>query len=73
LKPVKLARAARYHRLHGRPDMADVMELVLTVAGRCRVCGIRLTDPVSIGRGVGPDCWAKLKAAERLTEPRGVE
>lgn len=28
--------------------------------GRCACCGRTLTDPVSIERGVGPDCYRKL-------------
>ena len=26
---------------------------------RCRRCHRRLTDPESIARGIGPECWAK--------------
>lgn len=29
-------------------------------AGRCGKCGKELTDPVSIERGIGPDCWESL-------------
>jgi hypothetical protein len=29
-------------------------------AGRCGKCGKELTDPVSIERGIGPDCWETL-------------
>lgn len=27
------------------------------VADRCCVCGRRMTDPESLARGVGPECW----------------
>jgi len=27
----------------------------------CRVCGRELTDPVSIRRGIGPECFRDLK------------
>jgi hypothetical protein len=27
--------------------------------GRCRICGRVLTDPVSIARGIGPECYSK--------------
>jgi hypothetical protein len=30
---------------------------------RCRECGRPLEDPVSVARGYGGDCWAKLNAA----------
>lgn len=28
--------------------------------GRCACCGRKLTDPTSIERGIGPDCYRKL-------------
>jgi DNA repair exonuclease SbcCD ATPase subunit len=34
-------------------------------AGRCLECGRELEDEASIERGVGPDCAAKLRRAER--------
>jgi len=46
--------------------------------GACMVCGRELTDPVSIDRGIGPDCYGsmtgsehqqKVKDFERLVEP----
>jgi hypothetical protein len=30
-------------------------------AGRCGKCGRTLTDPESIQRGIGPECWSTLK------------
>lgn len=27
----------------------------------CRNCGRKLSDPVSIKRGFGPECWRKVK------------
>ena len=29
-------------------------------AGRCAHCGRILTDPVSMHRGFGPDCWKRI-------------
>ncbi len=29
-------------------------------SGRCGLCGRKLTDPVSVARGIGPDCVEKL-------------
>ena len=28
--------------------------------GRCCVCGMKLTDPASISRGIGPECQKKI-------------
>lgn len=28
--------------------------------GKCGICGRPLTDPESVGRGIGPDCLGKL-------------
>jgi hypothetical protein len=28
--------------------------------GKCGVCNRPLTEPTSLDRGIGPDCWAKL-------------
>lgn len=28
--------------------------------GKCCRCGRTLTDPISIDRGVGPECWEKM-------------
>jgi hypothetical protein len=35
------------------------------VSGHCCVCGKTLTDPVSVERGIGPDCWGK-HAVQRM-------
>ena len=29
---------------------------------RCFICGRRLTDPVSIDYGIGPECWRDVLA-----------
>jgi len=54
--PAKVAMAAKYYRLHGRPDLADRLEAELLAAGRCRRCGRRLTDPTSLVVGLGSEC-----------------
>jgi hypothetical protein len=58
-QPKKLAeRAARLHEL-GRDDEADKIGRILNAVGHCRHCGRPLSDPTSIERGIGSDCWAK--------------
>jgi hypothetical protein len=54
--PTKVARRARYWRLRGRVGAAERIEEELADAGRCRRCGRLLTDPVSVERGIGPEC-----------------
>ena len=57
--PAKLAGQAAYWRAHGRGDVADRLEAQLVGDGRCRRCGRALTDPVSVERGVGPECLSR--------------
>jgi Family of unknown function (DUF6011) len=58
--PVKGARIARWYRANGRTELAEAIEQELAATGRCRICGRPLSDPVSVERGVGPDCAARL-------------
>jgi len=39
---------------------------------RCRICGRLLTNPKSVERGIGPVCWARLKAGQ-IKEPEEAE
>jgi hypothetical protein len=41
----------------GAPDAQ--MQLAARLWGHCCICGKGLTDPVSLERGIGPDCYAK--------------
>jgi hypothetical protein len=52
-------RAARVHELATR--WADGW--ALGPRAGCGICGRRLTDPVSIGRGIGSECWEELLQA----------
>jgi hypothetical protein len=58
-QPKKLAERAARLRDVGRPDDAAQVERILAAAGHCKHCGRPLSDPVSVERGVGPDCWQK--------------
>lgn len=70
MKPTKAARAAAYYRrraavetAHGRSastllDRAVNIEATLYAAHRCHDCGRELSDPVSVARGIGGDCFA---------------
>ena len=58
-KPAKVAAQAAWHRANGNPDRADLLERQLNAVRRCKRCGRTLSDPVSIERGIGSDCWEK--------------
>lgn len=40
--------------------LAEGIVAELVASTRCRICGRDLTDPVSISRGIGPDCLQKF-------------
>jgi hypothetical protein len=42
----------------------------LTPGHNCRICGKALTDPPSLQRGIGPECWGRVLEFERITEGR---
>ena len=58
--PTKMARQAAYYRAQGADGAADRLEAVLIEHRCCRRCGRGLTDPTSVLRGVGPECWSKI-------------
>jgi hypothetical protein len=31
---------------------------------RCEICGHPLRDPVSVARGIGPDCWSRMSGTD---------
>lgn len=55
--------------LASEPDMTPYRRTLLEAAAgeaadriggpRCQTCHLPLTDPESVARGVGPDCWAR--------------
>lgn len=54
LRAYELTRA-RMLDFVGAPDVQ--MQLAARLWGHCCRCGRELTDPVSLERGIGPDCW----------------
>jgi len=52
---------------HAQPQRRSEME-----STRCRICGRLLTNPKSVERGIGPVCWARLKAGQ-IKEPEEAE
>lgn len=59
--PHKIARQAAFRRSQGNVDAAERLEAQLADAGCCRRCGRTLTDPLSVARGVGPECVKKVR------------
>jgi Family of unknown function (DUF6011) len=53
---LELARA-RVLDFIGAPDVQ--MQLAARLCGHCCICFKELTDPISLERGIGPDCHAK--------------
>jgi hypothetical protein len=67
-RPAKLAEQAAWHRMHGRLELAELFEAQLVRTGRCKRCGRPLSDPESLERGVGPDCWAANAATYQVRD-----
>lgn len=53
----------------------DAFYRALGSSGRCAICGATLTDPVSMGRGIGPECIKKIwvgRGAVREVQKRRI-
>lgn len=76
--PRKAARLAAEARARGDHPHADQLHTSLVALMFCANCGRPLDDPVSIGRGIGPDCWGRIDPqwrqaiAERLRAFNGA-
>jgi hypothetical protein len=58
--PRKAAALAADCRRRGEHPHADRLHAALTALMFCANCGRPLADPVSIDRGIGPDCWPRI-------------
>lgn len=63
--PRKAAQLAADARARGEDPHADKLQTLLVALMHCANCGRPLADPVSIGRGIGPDCWPRIDPAWR--------
>lgn len=69
---LRVPAAGHEHRWHHRTE-APVGSGVGSGSGgqrgptHCRRCGQSLGDPLSISRGYGPGCWAKIHEKNRVT------
>ncbi len=58
--PRKAARLAAQCRERGDHPHAGKLQAALVALMFCANCGRPLVDPVSIGRGIGLDCWPRI-------------
>ena len=58
--PRKAARLAAERRERGDHPHAERLHTALVRLMFCANCGRPLQDPVSIDRGIGPDCWPRI-------------
>ena len=58
--PRKAAKLAEQARARGDHPHADELHAALIALMYCANCGRPLVDPVSIERGIGPDCWERI-------------
>ena len=63
--PRKSARLAAACRERGDHPHADKLHAALVALMFCANCGRPLVDPLSIDRGIGPDCWEAIDPAWR--------
>lgn len=78
--PRKAARLAADARSRGDDPHADSLHAALVALMFCANCGRSLGDPVSVERGIGPDCWEVIESQWRdailerlaLPEPTGA-
>ncbi len=67
-RAMSLARA-RILDFVGAPDAQ--MQLAARLCGRCCICFKELTDPISLERGIGPDCYkAKIDFIKALAQEK---
>jgi hypothetical protein len=62
VRAVELA-AKRVAEFAGDPDTQ--MRIAGTLCSQCCICGKAITDPISLERGIGPECWRFNSGEER--------
>jgi hypothetical protein len=63
--------AIRVAEFAGQPD--EQMRLGALLTGACSCCGRGLTDPISIERGIGPECWGGYQRLRHAMAKRGAK
>jgi Family of unknown function (DUF6011) len=62
---------ARVLDFAGAPGLQ--MQLAARLSGRCSCCGKELIDPISLERGIGPDCYAGKVSFVRFLAKKGYD
>lgn len=63
------AEAAVKYAWHGTLPTPPNGSVTVTESDTCSMCGRTLTDPVSIERGIGPECFGKATDAKVIPLP----
>jgi hypothetical protein len=68
---LRVPAAGHEHRWHHRTEASAGIGTGSGAGGergptQCRRCGQYLADPLSVSRGYGPGCWAKIHERHRL-------
>lgn len=61
------AKAALHYARTGDVEQKGNGTIQVVEASRCGMCGLKLTDPVSIDRGIGPECFGKATKSKAIT------
>lgn len=64
---VYAAKAALGFAYTGTVPTAGNGTITVTEESVCGICGMELTDPVSIERGIGPQCYGKQTGTKTIT------
>lgn len=54
-----LEQCSALRRLIDHGDFNEARQAYGRELGACGCCGKGLTDPISVSRGIGPDCWVR--------------
>jgi hypothetical protein len=68
--PRRAARLAADARARGNDPHADKLQSALVRLMFCANCGRPLADPISVERGIGPDCWPRIEPGGRAAIER---
>lgn len=65
------SRAAE-NAFHGAPATLPDAAHAVTTTSRCGCCGRPTSAALSVARGLGPQCWARLRSAQAIDRAENV-